>query len=79
VDVLKLTGRLVSPDHELNQALRYALAGLREEAAEILVLHDVEGYTRKEIAEKKQMTEAAVAMSLSRSRKRMRELMEHGE
>ena len=59
-------------EQELHDRLRVALAELPSKAAEILILRHVHGYTDVEIAELLGTTRGTVAVSLFRSRTRLR-------
>jgi RNA polymerase sigma-70 factor, ECF subfamily len=59
-------------EEELNDRLRAALAELPSKAAEILILRHVHGYTDVEIAKLLGTTRGTVAVSLFRSRARIR-------
>ena len=59
-------------EQELFQRLRQALTGLKPKAAEILILHHVHGYTDFEIAKLLETSRSAVAVSLFRSRLKLR-------
>lgn len=57
---------------ELHDELRRALADLKPAAAEILILRHVHGYTDFEVAELLGLSRSAVAVSLFRSRLKLR-------
>jgi RNA polymerase sigma-70 factor (ECF subfamily) len=59
-------------EEELFDQLRRALAELKPKAAEILILHHVHGYTDFEIAKFLKVSRSAVAVSLFRSRLKLR-------
>jgi RNA polymerase sigma-70 factor (ECF subfamily) len=59
-------------EEELFERLRRALTELKPKAAEILILHHVHGYTDFEIAKLLKVSRSAVAVSLFRSRLKLR-------
>jgi RNA polymerase sigma-70 factor (ECF subfamily) len=59
-------------EEELFERLRVALAELKPRAAEILILHHVHGYTDFEIAKLLGISRSAAAVSLFRSRMKLR-------
>jgi len=59
-------------EEQLFEQLRRALAELKPKAAEILILHHVHGYTDFEIAKLLETTRSAVAVSLFRSRLKLK-------
>jgi RNA polymerase sigma-70 factor, ECF subfamily len=62
--------------NELAERLRRALAELPEKQAEAFSLHSFSGWSHREVAERLDMTENAVAVTISRARQRLRELLE---
>ena len=69
-------------DEERRRAERAAraLAGLRPEQCEAIVMHDIEGFGVDEVAEMQGVTPSAVKSRLSRGRERLRRFyLKHGE
>jgi RNA polymerase sigma-70 factor (ECF subfamily) len=66
-------------EEELFERLRHALAELKPKAAEILILHYVHGYSEFEIAKLLETSRSAVAVSLFRSRLKLRRSIRDGE
>jgi RNA polymerase sigma-70 factor (ECF subfamily) len=64
---------------ELSQRLRMALTELPEKQAEIFSLHALSGWTHRDLAERMNMTENAVGVTLHRARQRLRELLREDE
>jgi RNA polymerase sigma-70 factor (ECF subfamily) len=64
----------VDPGHR--QRLVRALATLRPRLREVVLLHDLEGYTHREIARALDITEEASRQYLSRARKQIRDQLE---
>lgn len=62
-------------EEELHDQLRHALADLKPAAAEILILRHVHGYADVEIAKLLGMSRSAVAVSLFRSRLKLRRVI----
>ncbi|HUQ83939.1 MAG TPA: sigma-70 family RNA polymerase sigma factor [Gemmatimonadaceae bacterium] len=58
--------------------LEAAIAALPPRFRQVLVLHDVEGFTHEEIAEMLGLVPGTSKSQLSRARRRMRELLESG-
>ena len=54
-------------------AIRFALAALSQEHREVIVLHDIEGYTHEEIAEVLEIEAGTSKSRLSRARRLFRE------
>jgi RNA polymerase sigma-70 factor (ECF subfamily) len=67
--------RGVSGDALLRQKLDRAMAALPERMRQVLVLHDVEGYTHEEIADFLGVTAGTSKSQLFKARARMRELL----
>ena len=65
--------REAMPDTKLD--LERAIAGLPDGAKEILILHDIEGYRYKEIAELAEIAEGTVKSQLNRARRLVREAL----
>lgn len=61
---------------ELRERLGSALAGLTEVQREVVLLHDMEGWKHREIAERLGMPSGTVRSHLHFGRRRMRELLE---
>ncbi len=68
--------------HEVREAmpettmdLETAIAGLPPGAKQVLILHDIEGYRYREIAEMMETAEGTVKSQLSRARKLVREAL----
>jgi RNA polymerase sigma-70 factor (ECF subfamily) len=64
---------------ELSERLRVALSQLPEKQAEMFVLHALSGWSHRQLAERMQMTENAVGVTLHRVRQRLRELLQDEE
>lgn len=60
---------------ETRMDLEKAIAGLPEGAKEMLVLHDIEGYRYREIAEMLEVAEGTVKSQISRARRLLREVL----
>ena len=60
---------------ETRMDLEKAIAGLPEGAKEMLVLHDIEGYRYREIAEMLGVAEGTVKSQISRARRLLREVL----
>ena len=58
---------------ELRERLLGALAELREDRREVVLLHDLEGWTHREIAERMDLPEGTVRSHLHHARRAMRE------
>jgi RNA polymerase sigma-70 factor (ECF subfamily) len=78
-----LSGELDEFDREVQGAmpetrvdLERAIAGLPSGAKEVLILHDIEGYRYREIAELIGVAEGTVKSQLSRARRLVREVLE---
>lgn len=65
-----------SGDGERRRVLLRALERLPPRLREVVLLHDLEGYTHGEIASALDITEEAARQSLSRARKQLREHLE---
>ncbi len=63
---------------ELTSRLLWALEKLNEVQREIVLLHDLEGWEHREIAEKLEMPSGTVRSHLHYARKRLREYVELG-
>lgn len=63
-------------DGAARQLVLRALASLAARPREVVLLHDLEGYTHAEIADALAITEEASRQHLSRARKQMRALLE---
>lgn len=60
---------------DLREQLLAALAELPEERREVVLLHDLEGWTHREIAERMDLPPGTVRSHLHHARKRLRELL----
>lgn len=60
---------------ELRQRLLAALAQLPENRREVVLLHDLEGWTHREIAERMELPRGTVASHLHHARRRLREIL----
>jgi RNA polymerase sigma-70 factor (ECF subfamily) len=60
---------------ELGRALRSALALLGDTAREVVLLHDLEGFRHKEIAERLEISEDMSRRHLSDARKHLRDIL----
>lgn len=60
---------------DLRGRLLLALAQLPEERREVVLLHDLEGWTHREIAERLELPEGTVRSHLHLARKRLREIL----
>ena len=60
---------------ELRDRLLTALAELPEDRREVVLLHDLEGWTHREIAERMELPPGTVRSHLHHARKRLRELL----
>jgi RNA polymerase sigma-70 factor (ECF subfamily) len=60
---------------ETKMDLETAIAGLPDGAREILILHDIEGYKYREIAEMSEIAEGTVKSQLNRARRLVREAL----
>jgi RNA polymerase sigma-70 factor, ECF subfamily len=67
--------RIVTEDALLRVKLERAIASLPERMRQVLVLHDVEGYTHEDIAEFLGVTAGTSKSQLFKARARMRELL----
>ncbi|MGQ0813846.1 MAG: RNA polymerase sigma factor [Gemmatimonadota bacterium] len=67
--------RAVSEDALLRMKLEAALKSLPERMRQVLVLHDIEGYTHEDIAEFLGVTAGTSKSQLFKARARMRELL----
>ncbi len=65
--------RQAMPETKLD--LERAIASLPEGAREVLVLHDIEGYRYREIAEMTEIAEGTVKSQLNRARRLVREAL----
>ncbi|MGH7525579.1 MAG: RNA polymerase sigma factor [Gemmatimonadales bacterium] len=61
--------------HEVRERLRAALAVLSEIQREIVLLHDLEGWTHGEIAERLELPTGTVRSHLHHARRRLREIL----
>ena len=69
-----------APDHEVELAeirerLQAALREIPDDRATVLLLHDLEGWTHQEIAERMEMPAGTIRSHLHHARKRLRELL----
>jgi RNA polymerase sigma-70 factor (ECF subfamily) len=60
---------------ELSERLRESLAQLPDKQAEAFYLHALCGWSHRQLAERLQMTENAVGVTIHRARQRLRELL----
>src|SRR5687768_5232190 len=60
---------------EMRERLLVALAEIPEERREVVLLHDLEGWTHREIAERMELPAGTVRSHLHLARKRLRELL----
>lgn len=60
---------------ELRAALELAMAELTEMQRQVVLLHDLEGWTHREIAESLGLSEVASRQQLMNARRRLRELL----
>ena len=60
---------------DLREHLLAALAGLPQDRREVVLLHDLEGWTHREIAERMELPPGTVRSHLHHARKRLRELL----
>jgi RNA polymerase sigma-70 factor (ECF subfamily) len=67
---------IVNPEPPRHAALERALADLPQGCREILLLHDVEGYTHEEIARHFGIVEGTSKSQLHRARRALREALE---
>ncbi|HEX6559888.1 MAG TPA: sigma-70 family RNA polymerase sigma factor [Longimicrobiales bacterium] len=70
-----VVSRTQTGDALLRQRLERAMAALPERMRQVLVLHDVEGYTHEEIADFLGVTAGTSKSQLFKARARMRELL----
>lgn len=75
-----LEARGPSPDMaaeraEIRQRLTRALREIPEDRATVLLLHDLEGWTHQEIAERMEMPAGTIRSHLHHARRRLRELL----
>ena len=80
LDGVEVAGNQASPVLETERAelrarLLEALSELPSARREVLLLHDLEGWTHREIAERVDLPEGTVRSHLHHARKRMRELL----
>ncbi len=61
---------------EMRDRLLSALAEIPEERREVVLLHDLEGWTHREIAERMELPAGTVRSHLHLARKRLRELLD---
>jgi len=78
LDATPLGGSAPSPHRDAERSqlrgrLLDALAELREDRREVLLLHDLEGWTHREIAERVDLPEGTVRSHLHHARRAMRE------
>lgn len=66
----------IGPHFELRDRLREAVDGLPEKYRIVLLMHDVEGFTHREIAEALELREGTSKARLSRARARLREILD---
>jgi RNA polymerase sigma-70 factor (ECF subfamily) len=64
---------------ELQRALDQAMAQLSPTQREVVLLHDLEGWRHREIAESLAMSEVMARQHLFQARKRLRELLPRDE
>ena len=65
-----------SPDMQVEISLFYnQLKSLGEEIEELIILKEISGFSVKEVAEMKNMTESNVKVKLHRGRKKLKELL----
>jgi RNA polymerase sigma-70 factor (ECF subfamily) len=76
VEVDKAPGRSVSPAIAID--LEAAIARLPEGARQVFVLHDVEGWTHEEIAERLGLVAGTSKSQLSRARAALRRMLDAG-
>lgn len=65
----------VAEQNELGRRLQAALARLPEQHREVVLLHDLEGWAHREIAERLGLPAGTVRSHLHHARRRMRELL----
>lgn len=65
----------VTEQSELRERLRHALGELSEVQREVVLLHDMEGWKHREIAERMEMPSGTVRSHLHFARKRLREVL----
>ena len=66
-----------NPDDKTDISLFYAqLKSLGEELEELIILKEISGFSVKEVAEMKNMTESNVKIKLHRGRKKLKELLQ---
>jgi RNA polymerase sigma-70 factor, ECF subfamily len=75
-----LASRAASPEREaelseIREKLLWALGELPEERGTVLLLHDLEGWTHQEIAERLEMPPGTIRSHLHYARKKLRELL----
>ena len=80
IDDLPLESGMESPaarveQREMRERLLAALAEIPEERREVVLLHDLEGWTHREIAERMELPAGTVRSHLHLARKRLRELL----
>lgn len=73
LEVFEREIREAMPETKLD--LERAIAGLPDGAREILILHDIEGYRYREIAEMSEIAEGTVKSQLNRARRLVREAL----
>jgi len=66
----------VAERSELRRGLLRALGMLSEERREVVLLHDLEGWTHREIAERMDLPDGTVRSHLHHARRRLRELLQ---
>lgn len=81
VDSHPLTSGLAGPDHEAERAeirarILAALGQIPEERATVVLLHDLEGWTHREIAERLDIPAGTVRSHLHHARIRLRDLLQ---
>lgn len=74
-DLEMFEGEIKEAMPETKMDLERAIAALPEGAREILILHDIEGYRYREIAEMSEIAEGTVKSQLNRARRLVREAL----
>lgn len=80
IEGITLAGSGAAPDRiteqaELRDRLLAALAELPEERREVVLLHDLEGWTHREIAERMELPPGTVRSHLFHARRKLRQLL----